>query len=197
MEANFRKDLSHLTWDQVYERQALRAPLVPAWLEAMTLRPDAQILEIGAGPGFVTAILSERLKGGGRVYALDRAQAALSDLAQRLSAIKADNVVTVLGDATSYTGPGRLFDAALLTMVLHHAEAPAAIVTNTARLLAPGAPLVIGEFAPDGPGNSGPPKDHRIAPETIAAWCRETGLAVEEMRRQSPEHFMLQTRRAV
>src|SRR5665811_615779 len=31
MEKPFQKDLSHLSWDQIYARQALRAELVSAW----------------------------------------------------------------------------------------------------------------------------------------------------------------------
>ena len=32
MEKPFQKDLSHLSWDEVYDRQALRADLVSDWM---------------------------------------------------------------------------------------------------------------------------------------------------------------------
>jgi len=191
MEPVFQKDLSHLTWEQVYERQALRAPLVPAWLDALALKPDARLLDIGAGPGYVSLILAEHLRVGGTVYALDRSEAALAALEQRRDAAGLRNLVTVCGDAATYAAPGHPFDGALLTMVLHHADAPQAILANCTRLLRPGAPLVIAEFAPDGPCESGPPRDHRIEPKILARWCVEAGLTSEAAIRQSSEHYMI------
>jgi hypothetical protein len=49
MEKPFRKDLSHLTWDEVYARQASRAALIPDWLNALRLKSGDRVLEIGAG----------------------------------------------------------------------------------------------------------------------------------------------------
>jgi protein-L-isoaspartate O-methyltransferase len=57
MEKAFRKDLSHLSWDEVYARQASRAALIPDWLNALRLKPGDRVMEIGAGPGFVSFAL--------------------------------------------------------------------------------------------------------------------------------------------
>ncbi len=53
-DADFRKDLSHLTWDEVLRRQQQRAGLIPAWLDALQLTPGMRVLDVGAGPGFVS-----------------------------------------------------------------------------------------------------------------------------------------------
>ena len=82
-------------------------------------------------------------------------------------------------------------DSALITMVLHHADDPAGILRNVARCVPPGAPVVIGEFHPEGPCRSGPPRDHRLAPERIQEWCEQAGLTVVGYRRQTPEHYVL------
>ena len=65
------------------------------------------------------------------------------------------------------------------------------------QLLLPGGRAVVGEFHPEGPCEHGPPREHRIDPEKITAWCEAAGLAVLEYRRQSPEHYMLLVQRAV
>ena len=80
MEKPFQKDLSHLSWDQVYERQAMRADLVSDWIEGLRLKSGDRVLEIGAGPGYVSFVLAERVGHRGTVYALDRSAEALAYL---------------------------------------------------------------------------------------------------------------------
>ena len=72
MEKPFQKDLSHLSWNEVYERQTLRADLVSDWMEALRLKPGDRVLEIGAGPGYVSFVLAERVGHTGTINALDR-----------------------------------------------------------------------------------------------------------------------------
>ena len=86
-------------------------------------------------------------------------------------------------------------DSVLITMVLHHTNDPAEILRNVAELVPPGAPVVIGEFHPDGPCAYGPPREHRLAPETIEGWCEQAGLSVVAYRRQTPEHYIVVAQR--
>ncbi len=68
MEASYRKDLSHITWDEVFARQVKRAALVVDWMNDLELRPGARVLDVGAGPGYVSLVLAERVgPEGGRV----------------------------------------------------------------------------------------------------------------------------------
>ena len=55
----------------------------------------------------------------------------------------------------------------------------------------PGAPVVIGEFHPEGPCLDGPPREHRLEPEKIQQWCEHAGLSVIGYRRQTPEHYVV------
>ena len=55
----------------------------------------------------------------------------------------------------------------------------------------PARRCVIGEFHPEGPCPSGPPREHRLAPEKIQEWCEQAGLTVVGYRRQTPEHYVL------
>ena len=54
MDKAFRKDLGHLNWDQVFARQAQRAELVGAWMDALGLDAGHRVLDVGAGPGYVS-----------------------------------------------------------------------------------------------------------------------------------------------
>ena len=196
MNKPFQKDLSHLSWDEVYARQALRAGLVGGWLEALRLKCGDRVLEIGAGPGYVSFALAERVGPEGLVYALDRSAEALAYLERLQREWGVAQIRRIVGDAATIESASVPADSALITMVLHHADDPARVLRNVARCVPPGAPVVIGEFHPQGPCTSGPPQDHRLSPEQIEDWCKQAGLAVAGCRRQTPEHYMLAAERS-
>jgi ubiquinone/menaquinone biosynthesis C-methylase UbiE len=195
MDTAFKKDLSHLSWDEVYARQAKRAALIGDWIDGLRLAAGDCVLEIGAGPGYVSFALAARVGPIGVVYALDRSADALAYL-ERLQAERGvTQIQRIVGDAAALE-PARLrAGSALITMVLHHADDPAGILRNVARCLPAGAPVVIGEFHPEGPCSSGPPREHRLSPEQVEEWCEQAGLAVFSVRRQSPEHYALFAKR--
>jgi len=195
MEKAFRKDLSHLSWDEVYARQASRAALIPDWLNALRLRPGDRVLEIGAGPGFVSFALADRVGPTGIVYALDRSAEALAKLERRQKDRGIRQIQRIAADAATLQADDVQAGSALITMVLHHADHPAEILRNVIRFVPPGAPVVIGEFHPDGPCSGGPPREHRLAPAEVQEWCKKAGLAVVGYQRQSPEHYLVVAQR--
>lgn len=197
MEKAFRKDLSHLSWDEVYARQASRAVLIPDWLNALRLKPGDRVLEIGAGPGFVSFALADRVGPTGVVYALDRSTEALAHLERRQKERGIGYIQRIAADAATLQPDGVQAGSALITMVLHHADHPAEILRNVVRFVPPGAPVVIGEFHPDGPCSSGPPREHRLAPEKIQEWCKKAGLAVVGYQRQLLEHYVVLAQREI
>jgi ubiquinone/menaquinone biosynthesis C-methylase UbiE len=187
----FRKDLKHVSWAEVYARQALRAPLIEAWMEAARLKPGGRVLEVGSGPGFVSLALAARVGREGVVYALEKSAEALAYLERLQQERDLPQIRRIHADAAARAPAERNLEAALVTMVLHHADDPIGILRGAARWLAPGARLVVGEFDPAGPCEKGPPREHRIAPDRLRQWCETAGLAVLEVRSQTPEHYML------
>jgi ubiquinone/menaquinone biosynthesis C-methylase UbiE len=190
-EKPFQKDLSHLRWEEVHARQALRADLVDGWMEALNLRAGERVLEIGAGPGFFSLILAERVGPSGLVYAVEPSAEALAYLQRLRTEQGVFQIEPIAADATTLQSIDSPADCALVTMVLHHAEDPAALLRNVRRLLRAGGRIVIGDFHPDGPGKVGAPKAHRIAPEIVKEWCRLAGLTVVDELRQTPEHYIV------
>lgn len=191
MNQSYRKDLSHLTWDDVFARQQLRAGLVDAWIEALQLRRGACVLDIGAGPGYVSLVLADRVGTDGLVCAVDQSADALAYLERLQRERGLAQIRPIVADATSLNPQRVQPDSALITMVLHHADDPAGILTNVARLLPSGARAVVGEFHPDGPCEGRPPRAERISPQQLRAWCETAGFAVIAYRRQTHEHYML------
>lgn len=195
MEKAFRKDLSHLSWDEVYARQERRAGLVPDWMRALNLKAGDRALEIGAGPGFVSFVLADHVGPAGIVYAVDRSTEALAHLERRQKERGIRQIRRIAANAAILTPDGLQANSALVTMVLHHADDPAEVLRNVARFLLPGAPVVIGEFHPEGPCSEGPPKNHRLSPEKTQEWYQNAGLVVIDYQRQTPEHYMVLAQR--
>ncbi|MBT5947164.1 MAG: methyltransferase domain-containing protein [Nitrospinaceae bacterium] len=199
MTGSYRKDLSHITWAEVYKRQEMRAGLVEEWLEALALQPGDRVLDMGSGPGFVSLVLADRVGVGGVVYAIDRSAEALAYLEglQRERGIV--QIQRITADAAALEPadlPANLpADAAMISMVLHHADDPPGILRNVERMIVPGGRVLVAEFHPEGPGEQGPPQEHRIAPERIQAWCQDAGLAVQDYQRQTPESYMILAQR--
>jgi len=195
MERPFQKDLSHLSLDQVFERQARRAELMKEWMGALDLQPGDRVLDVGAGPGFVSLALAEQVGPSGLVYALDRSPDALAYLERLQNERGIKQIERLIADAATVDPSKVAAGAALVSMVLHHADDPAGLLRNVAQCVSPGARVVIAEFHPDGPCTSGPPREHRLAPVNIQGWCRDAGLTVVDYRRQMPEHYMVLARR--
>lgn len=191
MNEPFRKDLINVSWEQVYERQALRAELVPGWVAALRLRAGDHVLEIGAGPGYVSFALAERVGPKGLVYAVDRSAEALAYLEHLQKDRGVAQIRPIVADAATLDGADLDPSSALVTMVLHHTDDPAAILGTVARLLPGGALAVIGEFDPEGPCDVGPPRASRLKRDTVQAWCDEARLSVLRVEQQTPEHYMM------
>jgi ubiquinone/menaquinone biosynthesis C-methylase UbiE len=195
MQETFRKDLTHLTRDEVYARQMQRADLVGDWMDALRLKTGDRVLEIGAGPGYVSLVLADRVGPTGVIYAVDRSADALAHLERLQKERGISNIQRLVADATTLKLAGRRADSALISMVLHHAEDPVGVLSNVGRLLSPGGLAAVAEFHPDGPCDHGPPRGQRLTPHQIQAWCEAAGFSMLSERRQSPEHYMMLVQR--
>jgi len=196
MESTFRKDLSHLSWDEVYARQTRRAGLVAEWMDDLVLEAGDRVLDVGSGPGYVSLRLAERVGPAGFVYAIDRSAEALAYLEHLQNERGVRQIGRLAADAASLDGTRVHADAALVSMVLHHADDPAGLLRKLHVLLPAHAPVVVAEFHPDGPCEMGAPRAARLAPEQVDAWCESAGLSVLHYRRQTPEYYYLAARRA-
>lgn len=192
---NFKKDMSHLTWQEVLRRQATRTPLMAAWFAAIDLQPGSRVLDFGSGPGFVSLAMAQIVGAAGIVYAIDRAPEALAMLKTLQITHGYTNIARIVADATTLPTLGIDVDCAAMTMVLHHTDDQQAILSSVAAVLPTGASCVVAEFHPDGPCTLGPPQAVRVGPEQIARWGMMAGLDLVATLRQTPEHYMCVLRR--
>jgi len=190
VEEAYRKNLSHLSLDEVFARQVRRAGLIAEWLDVLQLQPGARVLDIGAGPGYVSLVLAERVGPDGLVYAVDRSADALAYLERLQRERGVPQIQRVVADALTLDPVALHPDSALVTMVLHHTDDPPGILRNVARLLPSGARAVVAEFHPEGPCEVGPRREQRLLPDQVRAWSEDAGFEVLTYTRQTPEHYM-------
>jgi ubiquinone/menaquinone biosynthesis C-methylase UbiE len=190
METPYQRDMSHTTWDKVFERQSHRVALLEEWLRDLEIGPGTRVLDVGAGPGYFSLILAERVGPAGVVYAVDRSAEALHYLERLQQERGITNIQRIVADIATMPAGAIHPQAALITMVLHHADDPPGMITGAARQLSTKARAIVAEFHPEGPGEYGPPLSERIPPEQVRPWCEDAGFDVLTYRRQTPEHYM-------
>jgi SAM-dependent methyltransferase len=146
-------------------------------IEILALEPDANVADIGCGPG-VFALRFARACPDGLVYAADVEPRQLDRLREHLRETGIENVVPVLASyATPHLPPGRI-DLIFIGDTLHHFEERIAYVRGLRRFLAPGGRIAIFEYKP-GPLPVGPPPDHKLEHGQLAAEMREAGYVLQ------------------
>jgi SAM-dependent methyltransferase len=104
--------------------------------------PGQTIVDVGAGPGFVTAELSKLVGESGRVIALERSEHFLTELERRAIS----NVQAVAHDVTQ-PFPVTAADACWCRWLLSFAATPSNVVENIAAALRPGGIAIFHEYA--------------------------------------------------
>lgn len=130
-------------WEQAYgdhpivipEKQTTSQPyIIAAMIQAVAIKPQDKVLEIGAGSGYQTALLAELAK---QVVAVER-YASLSASAQlRLHGLGYTNSVVVIGDGTLGWPPAAPYNGIIVSAAAP--RIPPALLEQ----LAPGGRMVI------------------------------------------------------
>jgi ubiquinone/menaquinone biosynthesis C-methylase UbiE len=100
----------------------------------------SQVADVGTGTGFVAAGIAPRVE---RVVGIDNAPAMLEVAQENLRALGASNVDLAVGEASRLPLEDGAVDAAFANMVLHHAEDPAAMLREMARVVKPGGVVAV------------------------------------------------------
>ena len=101
---------------------------------------SSEVADVGTGTGFVAAGLSSRVL---RVVGIDSAPAMLEVARKNLRALGASNVDLEVGEASRLPLEDGAVDAAFANMVFHHAEDPASMLREMARVVRPGGMVAI------------------------------------------------------
>src|SRR5262245_41560109 len=115
-------------------------------LAALPLKPGMAVADVGAGSGYYTFPMAEKVGAKGKVYAVDVQKEMLDIIKRRMKARKVANVEPVLGTETDPKLPDGKVDLILMVDVYHEFSHPYEMTEAMIRSLRPGGLLVFVEY---------------------------------------------------
>jgi predicted methyltransferase len=175
-------------WAHVFddpERDAWQKP--HQVIQALALKPDAAVADIGAGTGYFATRLANMLPRG-TVYAVDVEPDMVRYLGERAKREKLANLRPIAARPDDPRLPGKV-DVVLLVDVYHHVADRTSYFRRLADSLAPGGRIAVIDFRLD--AGRGPPKAARVAPERVKAELAQAGYALAAEHAFLPEQYFL------
>jgi predicted methyltransferase len=175
-------------WAKVFddpERDAWQKP--HEVIQALVLKPDAVIADIGSGTGYFSVRFAN-MTPKGRVYGVDTEPDMVRFLADRAKREGLTNITAVAGAPDNPRLPEKA-DLIVLVDVYHHVADRERYFRNLLKSLKPGGRLAVIDFRMDSP--VGPPRSARIAPERVKDELRRAGYALAREHAFLPNQFFL------
>jgi ubiquinone/menaquinone biosynthesis C-methylase UbiE len=147
------------------------------------------VAELGAGSGWFTIRLANRVGPNGLVFAEDIQKPMIQAIKVRVDRLGLKNVMTVLGTATDPHLP-RPVDAVLIVDAYHEMEQPVALLGNLAKSLKSMARIGIVDWTKDG-GGPGPAMEERVDPEKVIRDAQAAGLVLRSRETFLKYQYML------
>ena len=153
------------------ELGALEGPDRDAWqaperiMDALGITSGTTVADVGAGGGWFTIKLANRVGPKGLVYAEDIQREMIESINRRVNRTNLSNVKTIIGTSNNPQIPTPV-DAVLMVDVYGEVEDPVTLLRNVISQLKKGGRIGIIEHRLNG-GGPGPPLQDRVAPETI------------------------------
>jgi ubiquinone/menaquinone biosynthesis C-methylase UbiE len=180
-------------WAQVFDD-----PQRDAWqkphevIQALALKPDAIVADIGSGTGYFSARFANMVPKG-RVYGVDTEPDMVKYLAERAKREGLKNITAVKGAPGDPRLPEKV-DLVLMVDVFHHIADRARYLKKLQGSLKPGGRIAIMDFRMDSP--DGPPKSSRIAPDRVKTELKGAGYALMQEHTFLPNQYFLIFQRA-
>jgi ubiquinone/menaquinone biosynthesis C-methylase UbiE len=159
-------------------------------IQALSLKPDAVIADVGSGTGYFAVRLANMVPNG-RVYGVDVEPDMVKYLAERAKREKRDNVVAVKGTPGDPRLPEKA-DLVLLVDVYHHIEDRERYFRDLRASLKPGGRVAVIDFRMDSP--DGPPRAARIVPQRVIEELGRAGYQVAKQHDFLPNQYFLEFR---
>ena len=115
-------------------------------LDTLKLRPGEVVADVGAGSGYLTFRIAERVGPTGKVLAVDIQPEMLALIRQRMKQRGVTNVEPVLGTVSDPKLPAAAVDTILMVDVYHEFSHPYEMTEAMVKSLKPGGRLVFVEY---------------------------------------------------
>ena len=175
-------------WAQIFDD-----PKRDAWqkphevIQALALKPDAVVADIGSGTGYFSARFAHMVPKG-RVYGVDTEPDMVKYLAERAKREGLKNITAVKGAPGDPRLPEKV-DLIIMVDVFHHVGDRDRYFRRLRESLKPGGRIAIIDFRMDSP--DGPPKSARIAPDRVKTELKGAGYALIQEHAFLPKQYFL------
>ncbi|HEU4353583.1 MAG TPA: class I SAM-dependent methyltransferase [Burkholderiales bacterium] len=176
-------------WARVFddpERDAWQKP--HEVIQALGLKPDAAVADLGAGTGYFSVRLARMLPRG-TVYAADVEPDMVKYLGERAKREGLSNLKPVASSDNDARLPAKV-DLVLLVDVYHHIDDRERYFKKLAGSLTRGGRLAVIDFKLDSP--RGPPKSSRVEPERVKAELAAADYALTAEHTFLPDQYFLE-----
>jgi len=161
----------------------LEAPDRDSWqkpeqiMDELRIAERSRVADIGAGSGWFTVRLAQRVGPYGIVYAQDVQREMLNAIMRRVSRERLGNVREVLGQDNATKLPLRALDAILVVDVYPELDERVTFLRNLTESLKPHGRIGVVNYKP-GVGGPGPAPERRFAPSVVEQDARDANLRV-------------------
>ena len=146
-------------------------------MDLADIRPGMTVADIGAGEGYYTVRLAERVGRRGRVLAEDIDRDALARLANRVETERLQNVSIKLGTEDDPRMPASSFDRVFMIHMYHEVAEPYAFLWRLRPSLRPGGQVIVGDV-------DRPTDRHGIPPKLLFCEFERVGFRLAEFVRK-------------
>jgi SAM-dependent methyltransferase len=156
-------------------------------IQALALKPDAVIADIGSGTGYFSVRFAHMIPGG-RVYGVDTEPDMVKYLAERAKREGLKNLIAVAGAPSDPRLPEKV-DLVVMVDVIHHIDNRDNYFRRLHDSLKPGGRIAIIDFRMDSP--EGPPRSARITPDRVKAELNAAGYTLVRDHAFLPKQYFL------
>lgn len=146
-------------------------------MDAVHVADGSTVADIGAGAGWFTIRLAQRVGPKGMVYAQDVQRLMLDAIKRRVQREGLENVTTVQAHGNDPNLPAKTLDAILMVDAYQEVDNRVVYLRNLANALKPKGRIGIVNWKP-GRGGPGPDANERVARSVVEADAAAAGLKV-------------------
>jgi SAM-dependent methyltransferase len=160
-------------------------------IDALNIPKGATVADIGAGSGYMTALLARRVGPGGKVYANDIQVRMLDLLRRNIAQQKLTNVEPVLGTIDDPKLPANTIDLALMVDVYHEFSEPQKMLRGIRSALKADGRMALIEYRGEDPSIPIRP-EHKMTVVQVRAEIEPEGFRfVETMETLPRQHIII------
>jgi ArsR family transcriptional regulator len=175
-------------WDSIRQMSVPDRDIENSLVDSLDVMDNGLFLDLGTGTGRMLQIFSPWFK---RCIGIDLSREMLQVARSNLDSSGVTNCTVRQNDINSLPFDNDFVDAVTIHQVLHYIDQPDAVIAESARVMKPGAQLIVVDFLPHDLEFLREKHAHLrlgISEQAVANWAAHCGLTVTSTRYFHPDH---------